>query len=71
MKDEANSKESFDLIAGDRTAPGAVTKFSSGDLAGLIKIDWKSVNAWFEEDEQIWNHPKDPYKVWLPNFPYD
>lgn len=59
-----NAKESFDIVIGDSTAKGAVTKFSSGDLAGLLKVDWKSVDAWFEEDEKIWVHPKDPYKVY-------
>jgi len=54
--------ETYDIVVGDRTAKDAVTKFSTGDVAGLVKVDWKSMDAWFEEDEQIWNHPKDPYK---------
>jgi len=32
-------------------------------VAGLVKIESKAMDAWFEEDEQVWNHPKDPYKV--------
>lgn len=31
------------------------------DLSGLIAFDWHALDAWFEEDEQILVHPKDPY----------
>ncbi|KAK3625891.1 hypothetical protein LTR56_008451 [Elasticomyces elasticus] len=37
----------------------------SGDaepLAGLVKIDFDSVDAWFEEDTPVFVHPKDPFK---------
>jgi hypothetical protein len=64
-KNNDTKTETYDIVVGDRTAKDAVTKFSTGDVAGLVKVDWKSMDAWFEEDEQIWNHPKDPYKVCL------
>ncbi|KZP27283.1 DUF427-domain-containing protein [Athelia psychrophila] len=56
-----------DLVLGDRVAPAAVTKFASGSVKDLVKIEWAAADAWFEEDEQVWVHPKDPYKrvdVW-------
>ena len=31
-------------------------------LAGLVRIPFAEADAWFEEDEQIYVHPKDPYK---------
>lgn len=33
------------------------------DLADLFTINFGAMDAWFEEDEQIFVHPKDPYKV--------
>ena len=41
---------------------GSVVIFQSGPLEGLVRFDFKSMDAWFEEDEQIYVHPKDPYK---------
>ena len=55
--------EIYNMVVGDRIAKDVVAKFSKGDVAGLVKIEHKAMDAWFEEDEQIWNHPKDPYKV--------
>ncbi|CAA7269444.1 unnamed protein product [Cyclocybe aegerita] len=34
----------------------------TGPLKGLGTIRWNAMDAWFEEDEQIFIHPKDPYK---------
>jgi uncharacterized protein (DUF427 family) len=30
-------------------------------LRDLIRFDWHSMDAWFEEDEQVFTHPRDPY----------
>lgn len=62
-KNDGTGNETYDMVVGDRIAKDAVTKFSKGDVAGLIKIEITAMDAWFEEDEQVWNHPKDPYKV--------
>ncbi|KAI9806714.1 MAG: hypothetical protein M1825_006171 [Sarcosagium campestre] len=43
-----------------------VVCFEKGDLAGLVKIDFAAVDAWFEEDQEIYVHPKDP----MVNFTY-
>jgi uncharacterized protein (DUF427 family) len=29
--------------------------------AGYVTVDWHSVDAWFEEDERVEIHPRDPY----------
>ncbi|KAK0450269.1 DUF427-domain-containing protein [Armillaria borealis] len=34
----------------------------SGDRAGFFKLNFGAMDAWFEEEEQIFVHPKDPYK---------
>ena len=48
---------------GDRRSAGAAQLFKHGDLKGWLKIAFDKVDAWFEEDEEIFVHPKDPYKV--------
>jgi uncharacterized protein (DUF427 family) len=30
-------------------------------LAGLVRLDWQAMDAWFEEDEQVYTHPRSPY----------
>ena len=30
-------------------------------LRGLVRLDWNSMNEWFEEDEVVYTHPRDPY----------
>jgi uncharacterized protein (DUF427 family) len=36
--------------------------FASGPFAGLVHVDWDAVDAWFEEDEEVFGgHPRSPY----------
>jgi uncharacterized protein (DUF427 family) len=37
------------------------TKPDAPALEGYIALDWHKMDAWFEEDEQVFVHPKDPY----------
>lgn len=30
-------------------------------IARYARIDWAGVDAWFEEDEEAFKHPRDPY----------
>lgn len=54
----------YDIVVGDRRAKGAMTKYSGdGPLSGLLTITFGALDAWFEEDEEVFVHPKDPYKV--------
>jgi uncharacterized protein (DUF427 family) len=31
------------------------------DAAGYVSVDWEAVDAWFEEDEEMHGHPRNPY----------
>lgn len=66
----SNSEDTYDLVVGETIVENAVTKYPTQignsdikDLAGLLKIKFEAADAWFEEDEQMFGHPKDPYKV--------
>jgi uncharacterized protein (DUF427 family) len=37
-------------------------RYVAGAAAGLVRLDFDAVEAWFEEDEQIFFHPRDPYR---------
>lgn len=64
--------EMYDLTVGDRISKCAVVKYfgdiqgSNGsiDVKGLVKVTFGMADAWFEEDEEIFVHPKDPYKAY-------
>jgi uncharacterized protein (DUF427 family) len=35
--------------------------FDGGPFAGLAHVDWNAVDAWFEEDEEVFGgHPRSP-----------
>src|SRR5215217_1105810 len=31
------------------------------ELRDIIRLDWDAMDAWFEEDEGVYTHPRDPY----------
>jgi uncharacterized protein (DUF427 family) len=52
--------EAFDLLAGDTKRPGAA--FSLGEeLSGYVALDFTAFDAWYEEDERNFGHPRDPF----------
>src|SRR4051794_23103520 len=34
---------------------------SDGALDGMVRFEWAALDAWFEEDEQVFVHPRNPY----------
>lgn len=45
-------------------APGAALRYVESpieDLRGLVRLDWDAMDAWFEEDEEVFVHPRNPY----------
>jgi len=52
------------LRVGDTHRPGAARVFRDDAVEGLVetvRFDWTALDAWYEEDEQIFVHPRNPY----------
>ena len=48
---------------GDREAPDAAWRYPDSPIEALrerVRFDWGAMDAWFEEDEEIFVHPRDP-----------
>ena len=56
----------YDLTIGDAVVPDAAWDHphppdGCPDLATLISFEWNLMDAWFEEEDQAFVHPRDPY----------
>ena len=40
---------------------GGTKKSPLEEIEGHISFRWRAMDAWFEEDEQVYVHPRDPY----------
>ena len=52
------------LRVGAVTRPGVARLYSDDSLEGLagtMRFDWDALDAWFEEDEEVFVHPRNPY----------
>jgi len=52
------------LRAGGVSHPAAVLVYGDDAIAGLpgmARFEWAALDAWYEEDEQVFVHPRDPY----------
>ncbi len=52
------------LRAGGVSRPGAARVYADDardGLAGTVRFDWAALDAWFEEDEEVFVHPRSPY----------
>ncbi len=50
--------------AGGKEAPAAARWYTESEIDGLqghLTFSWRAMDAWFEEDEQVYVHPRDPY----------
>lgn len=57
----------WDLAVGGRRANEAAREYEipaadGPDLRGYVAFDWRSMEAWLEEEEEIFVHPRDPFK---------
>jgi uncharacterized protein (DUF427 family) len=52
------------LRVGEETRPHAAIVWqddTTGGLANTVKFQWDALDSWFEEDEEIFVHPRNPY----------
>ena len=50
--------------AGGKEAVDAARRYAGSpipELRDLIRLDWDAMDGWFEEDEEVYTHPRDPY----------
>jgi uncharacterized protein (DUF427 family) len=40
---------------------GAGFRFADEHLAGYVELDFNAFDAWYEEEEPVFGHPRDPY----------
>ena len=53
-----------DISVGEATAKGAALTFPDSpieELRSAVRLDFPAMDEWFEEDEPIYVHPRDPY----------
>jgi uncharacterized protein (DUF427 family) len=56
--------QTYTVTAGGKQAPGAAVRYADSpipELRDLIRLDWGAMDAWFEEDAEVFTHPRDPY----------
>ena len=54
----------FGLRVGDVHRPGAAKVLGAAKVEGLddtVRFEWSALDAWFEEDERVFVHPRSPY----------
>lgn len=57
----------WSVQVGDQIAEDSVWGYSEPpkkgpDLRGYLAFEWNAMDAWFEEDEEVFVHARDPYK---------
>jgi uncharacterized protein (DUF427 family) len=54
----------FDVRVGATTVPGAASRYAASpipELRELVRFEWDALDEWFEEDEPVYTHPRDPH----------
>ncbi len=54
----------FDLIVDDQRRPGAAwshPELTPAHLRDHLRFDWQALDAWFDEETEVFVHPRDPY----------
>lgn len=52
-----------DVSVRGATAPAAAIRFDApaGGRDPLVRLEWQAMQQWFEEDEPVYAHPRDPH----------
>ena len=59
---EGTASSAWTLETGDRAGEEAAWAYEDPDLAGYVAVRWDAMDAWYEEDERVLGHPRDPFK---------
>jgi uncharacterized protein (DUF427 family) len=54
----------FTIKAGGKEAVDTALRYADSpipELRDLMRLDWDAMDGWFEEDEEVYIHPRDPY----------
>lgn len=54
----------YDVVTAAGKAVGAALRYHDSPLEPLrhlVRLDWAAMDEWFEEDEPVYVHPRDPY----------
>lgn len=54
----------YGIRLGDIERPGVAHLYTDSDIegvAGRVRFEWSAFDSWFEEDEEVFVHPRDPY----------
>ncbi|HEU4424930.1 MAG TPA: DUF427 domain-containing protein, partial [Pilimelia sp.] len=57
--------EILDVVTEHGRAAGGALRYPDSPIEELreaVRLDWQAMDEWFEEDEPIYTHPRDPYK---------
>ena len=58
------SAQRYGLAVGDVSRPHAArvyTESTIDQLTGTARFEWDALDSWFEEDEEVFVHPRNPY----------
>ncbi len=56
--------KTFSVRAGGKRAVGAAARYEDSPIEQLrdaIRLEWDAMDAWFEEDEEVYTHARDPH----------
>lgn len=62
--DQGGMAHHHGLTVGGTSRPGAARVYredAKGGLVDTVRFDWAAMDAWFEEDEEVFVHPRNPY----------
>ncbi|MFQ6229166.1 DUF427 domain-containing protein [Nocardia sp. NPDC002869] len=51
----------YNVVVDGTTAADAALRYADPPLHELVRLDWDAMDEWFEEDEPIYVHPRNPY----------
>ncbi len=58
------SAQRYGLAVGDVSRPRAVRVYTESTIdriTGTARFEWAALDSWFEEDEEVFVHPRNPY----------